>query len=100
MKYYLTNKAKNDLKEIARYTQKVWGIKQRNNYLKLLDRTFSSLALSPEKGILCNHIRDGYRKFWLGNHVIFYRQVISSEIEIVRILHQSMDIENHLGKIS
>ena len=92
----MTNKAKNDLKEIARYTQKEWGIKQRDAYLKLLDYAFFSLSLNSEKGISCDQIRVGYRKFFVGSHIIFYREVAHSEIEIVRILHQSMDVDNHL----
>lgn len=98
MGFFLTNKAKNDLKEIARYTQKEWGIKQRDAYLKLLDNAFFSLSFNSEKGISCDQIREGYRKFFVTSHIIFYREVAHSEIEIVRILHQSMDVDNHLNK--
>jgi len=30
MKIQITTKARQDLKDIARYTQKTWGIKQQN----------------------------------------------------------------------
>jgi len=41
----------------------------------------------------CDEIRPGYRKFPRGSHVIFYRSATDCMIEIVRVLHRSMDIE-------
>jgi len=35
--FTLTETAKNDLKHIALFTQKRWGLEQRNKYLKILD---------------------------------------------------------------
>jgi toxin ParE1/3/4 len=40
-------------------------------------------------------IPGGYRKRAAGSHVIFYRQ-LSHKTEIVRILHQNMDVDSHL----
>ena len=39
--FTLTNMAKDDLKEIGRYTQKRWGRDQRDQYLTMLDTCFS-----------------------------------------------------------
>ena len=98
MAFFLTLKAKADLLDIARYTQKEWGIKQRNAYLTQLDNAFHTLANAPKKGGNCDLIRKGYRKFAIEKHLIFYRLVDSTDIEIVRILHVSMDSEKQLGK--
>ncbi|HAS8147395.1 type II toxin-antitoxin system RelE/ParE family toxin, partial [Vibrio vulnificus] len=38
-----------------------------------------------------------YRKFPQGSHVIFYRQIGSQNIEIIRILHKSMDVNPIFG---
>jgi len=94
--FELTNKAKSDLKEIGLYTQYTWGKKQRDIYLTMLDKSFHILAANPLKGRDCGEIRSGYRKHQAGEHIIFYREINTSLIEIVRILHERMDIEAHL----
>jgi len=50
------------------------------------------LSENPDIGKSCDEIRDGYRKFPQGSHVIFYKQMGSQEILIIRILHKSMDV--------
>ena len=92
--FQLTVKALEDLKEIARCSQKAWGVAQRNLYLKQFDDTFNLIAESPEIGKACDYIKLGYRKFPHSSHLIFYRIPSVEKIEIVRILHKSMDIES------
>ena len=98
MNFYLTRKAKADLKSIARYTQKQWGVHQRNIYLSQVDGAFHDLSEMPGKGRKCDHIRAGYWKYKVGKHFIFYRSINKKEIEIVRILHERMDIPNRLDE--
>ncbi len=93
--FYLTQAAKADLKEIGRYTKREWGVAQRDKYLAMLDECFHTLAAHPFRGTDCGDIREGYRKYGAGSHVIFYRQVAAA-VEIVRILHGSMDTGRHL----
>ena len=40
-------------------------------------------------------IRSGYRKTACGSHMIYFRQD-GDDIEVIRILHQSMDVGRHL----
>ena len=94
--FTLTNKAKSDLKSIAAYTQRKWGREQRGIYLKQFDDAFHLLANSPEVGAKCDFIKLGYRKFPNVGHVVFYRSLSDSKIEIVRILHKRMDVETNL----
>jgi toxin ParE1/3/4 len=94
--FTLTNMAKADLQEIAKFTQNRWGHEQRNLYLKMLDASFHQLAANPLKGKDCSDIRVGYRKLIAGSHLIFYRQPHVDTIEIVRILHGHMDVETRL----
>jgi toxin ParE1/3/4 len=97
MPFYLTEKAKHDLKNIARHTQEKWGKAQRNAYLMQLDASFHDLAKAPGIGAICDYIRPGYSKLKVGRHLIFYHPVEQGkEIEIVRILHERMDIDDHL----
>ncbi|WP_233420329.1 type II toxin-antitoxin system RelE/ParE family toxin [Vreelandella aquamarina] len=41
-------------------------------------------------------MKPGYKKFSQGSHVIFYRAGTESRIVVIRILHNSMDVEQHL----
>ena len=93
--FRLTERAKADLRAIGRYTQTTWGREQRNIYLARLDASFHLLACEPHRGRACDDIRPGYRKYHVGRHLIFYRESPEG-VEIIRILHDRMDIEAHL----
>ena len=71
--FRLTERAKAALHSIGRYTQATWGREQRNNYLARLDVCFHLLAREPHRGRACDDIRPGYRKYHVGQHLIFYR---------------------------
>ena len=93
--FTLSNKAKNDLRDIARYTEKKWGRTQRNLYLKQFDDVFRLLAQAPLSGHACDYIKVGYRKFPQGSHLLFYK-ITKNKIEIMRILHKNMDVKKRL----
>lgn len=94
--FTLTNKARADLKSIATYSQRKWGKEQRRIYLKQFDEAFHLLANTPDVGTNCDFIKLGYRKFPNISHVIFYRSISDTQIEIVRILHKRMDVDLNL----
>ena len=96
--FALTRLAKSDLKAIAKFTEKRWGQAQRNLYIKQFDDTFHMLAGTPTVGKSCDFIMKSYQKFPQGSHVIFYKTSADSAIEIVRILHKSMDINSRFEK--
>lgn len=97
--FVLTNAAKADLKEIGCYTQDTWGVAQRNRYLAMLDESFHKLSGNPLMGRDCSDIRPGYRKHHVGKHLVFYRELETSQIEIVRILHERMDMDTRIGEL-
>lgn len=94
--FILRQKATEDLLAIGRYTRKQWGKVQQRRYLTQLDSAFHDLADKPGLGRACDDIQEGYFKYGVGKHVIFYRHAGKERIEIVRILHGRMDIEQHL----
>ena len=94
-RFRLTVQARADLRDIGRYTQQTWGRDQRNRYLARLDEAFHRLAREPHLGRACEEIRAGYRKYHVGRHLIFYRESVAG-VDIIRILHDRMDIEAHL----
>jgi toxin ParE1/3/4 len=93
--FRLTQLALADLRSIGRYTQINWGRGQRNRYLAKLDECFHLLAEKPLRGVSCDDLRSGYRKYPVGRHIVFYREA-QAGIEIIRILHVSIDVESNL----
>ena len=87
-------RARDDLKTIWRYSFQKWGERQADLYLQQLDDGIRSLVDFPDIGVPCDHIRAGYRKLQVKRHLIFYRRR-DEHIEIVRVLHQAMDVESH-----
>ena len=85
------------MKSIARFTQQRWGVRQRNSYLKEIDQVFRALAKNPLMGQACEELREGYRKFPHGSHVIYYKLLGEEELLVVRMLHMTMDIDFNIG---
>lgn len=92
--FELTKEAKEDLKKIARFTEKRWGRDQRFLYIKQFDDVFHLLAKSPSVGKKCDYIKKGYRKIPQSSHLIFYREDGYIKIIVIRILHKNMDVES------
>ena len=60
---------------------------------QLLDDAFHFLVATPLAGKACDHIKTGYRKFPQASHIFFYKAGAVRKIEIVRVLHKSMDVD-------
>jgi len=95
VKYKLRQAARNDLKDIGRYTLKNYGKTQRNKYLKGLEERFKLLGETPYFGRPRDDIKAGYRCSDYEKHVVFY-YIQNDFVEIFGILHSSMDPELHL----
>ena len=95
--FELTKSAQADLKSIAKFTQDRWGVRQRNTYLREIDQIFRTLAKNPVMGRACDEVREGYRKFPHGSHIIYYQQDDSDVLLVVRILHMTMDVDLQVG---
>ena len=95
-KFYLTNKAVEDLGEIWNYTIETWSENQAEIYYSLLIDSCQELANNPNQGKSYEVVERNVLGFKTGQHIIFYRIVTEKEIEVVRILHGMMDMKNHL----
>lgn len=89
--YRVTPRARDDLRNIALYSQQQWGRAQRNKYLKLLEQRFEWIVEHPLLGKSRSDIGVGYYSCLQGEHVVFYR-INGDTIEIIGVLHQEMDI--------
>lgn len=98
MKYKISNEAQNDLENIWLYTFETWSIEQANRYYNLIIDEIEYLAENPNSGKDYSQVRKGYLRSKVKSHFIFYKiNRRENEIEIIRILHQQMDIENRLN---
>ena len=90
-----TPAARRDLSQIWDYSEEQWGRRQAESYVEDVRAAIERLAADPDRGRPCDDIRDGYRRYPTGRHVIFY-VVDEAGIDVIRILHQSMDVGRHL----
>jgi len=96
MAYVLTPKARRDLADIWRFTNGRWGEAQADAYVRQIAECCQRLSEGALVGADAASIRPGYWKFRVGSHVLFYRMPAVHRLELVRILHQRMDITAHL----
>ena len=96
LKIVILEEAIEDLEEIWFYTFTSWSQEQADRYHSLIIKEIEFLATRPQSGKILDHLRKGYRSSKVKSHYIFYL-VTSNELEIVRILHENMDIPNRLN---
>lgn len=96
MRVRLSAAARRDLSSIWTYSAKRWDEAQADRYVGLFAYSFDGLARGSLKGRNADDIRTGYFKLPVGSHLLFYRMGAAGVIEVVRILHQRMDIDRHL----
>ncbi len=95
-KYRLTNQAVKDLESIWSFTYKKWSLEQADRYYNLVIDEIEFIAANALSGRSMDHIRQGYRATIVKSHIIFYKISNEKTIEIVRILHQRMDVKNRM----
>jgi len=95
--FRITNKAKSDLVNIAHYTEKQWGRHQRFHYLKIIDAAFHLISESPALAQRCNYIAEGYFKYRVQNHLIFFKVRRDKTVIVIRVLHKRMDVVQHIS---
>ncbi len=95
-KVHFTNKAVDDLTEIWNYTVVHWSENQADKYYELLIEACNELAAKPSLGKSYIQINNTTLAYRAGKHLIIFRVLSENEIEIIRILHEMMDLR---GKI-
>jgi len=94
--YTISKKASVDLEEIWLFTFENWSREQADRYFNLLLEEIEFITENPESGKSINHIRENYRSAKVKSQLIFYKIKEAHLIEVIRILHERMDIENRL----
>ncbi|MEN9465489.1 MAG: hypothetical protein RL217_1670 [Pseudomonadota bacterium] len=102
----LAPEAKNDFAYIIRWTRKEFGERQAQIYKTAVKKALLALHDGPKVigvkkrddialGIHTLHVaRDGYK----GRHFIVFRATEPQTIEVLRLLHDSMDLDAHIAE--
>jgi toxin ParE1/3/4 len=93
LKIVVSRRAAMDMRAIFKTSLRTWGILQAEIYLRSLSGAVENLREFQDMGKVLP-IRD-YRSLNIGHHFIIYR-VTGERLHVVRVLHESMDIGQHL----
>ena len=92
----ISAEALSDLEKIWFYTFRKWSKEQADRYYNILIENIEFLRSNFNVGKSAAYIRPGYRVFFIKSHLIFYKSKDDQKLEIIRILHQSVDVEEWL----
>ena len=95
LKIVLHEDAEQDLEEIWFYTFQKWSLEQADRYYNLIFKEIDLLASRPQIGKDIGYLKEDYHSAKVKSHLIFYK-FSKTEIQIIRILHENMDIPNRL----
>src|SRR5688572_3523762 len=98
MRYKISVKAAGDIESIWLYTFENWSLEQADRYINLIFDEIEYIAGNHDAGRDYSYVRKNYRCSKVKSHLIFYRLAEKEKaIEIIRVLHERMDIENRLS---
>jgi toxin ParE1/3/4 len=91
---FLRQAAIDDLNSIWEYTVGEWSEEQADKYYASLKFACIQLGENPDLGKEYQEIKSNLFGLRTGKHIIFYQIVNEQEVEIIRILHERMDLTN------
>lgn len=95
-KYKISKKAIEDLSSIWEYTYYEWSESQADKYYWMLIETCNEISDNPEIGKDYSIIAKNLYGISSGRHIVFYRKKKNSDVEIVRVLHEQMDLQSRV----
>ena len=95
-KVILRQEAIDDLNAIWDYTFEQWSEKQADKYYSTLRFACKEIGEDPDIGKEYTGIKRDLLGLKSGKHIIFYHLISEEEIELIRILHERMDLKNRL----
>jgi|TARA_R100001244_G_scaffold44182_8_gene39959 toxin ParE1/3/4 len=84
-----------DIEEIAEYTIERWGRNQGRSYVAALRKDIESLTEFALRYPLHETSKLNLRRMNSGHHLVFYL-VTDQSVEIIRILHERMDVDDRV----
>ena len=95
-KVILRQEAIDDLNNIWDYTFEKWSENQADKYYATIKFACKGISENPEIGKEYAEISRNLLGLKSGKHIIFYHLISENEIEVIRILHERMDLKNRL----
>jgi toxin ParE1/3/4 len=96
--YIISEKAIEDINKIWNYTAENWSLEQADRYYNLIYDEIEYIVRNFELASDFSKIRKSYKYSKVKSHLIFFKKDKNNEIEIVRVLHERMNIENRLSE--
>ncbi|MDT0554466.1 type II toxin-antitoxin system RelE/ParE family toxin [Patiriisocius hiemis] len=97
-KVILRQKAIEDLNSIWDYTFEKWSEKQADKYYATVKMACNGIGDNPDIGKEYIEISETLLGLKSGKHIIFYQQTSNNRIELIRILHERMDLKNRMAE--
>ncbi|WP_353088985.1 type II toxin-antitoxin system RelE/ParE family toxin [Flavobacterium sp.] len=94
--FRISAKAREDIDIIWLYTFENWSLNQANHYYRLLYQEIKSIVSDVDCGKDIGFIKPGYRQYKVKSHLIIYRIANDGCVEVLRVLHERMDISNRI----
>ena len=94
--YVISEKAVEDINNIWIYTAENWSVAQADRYYNLIYDEIEFIANNFDMARDFGKIRKSYKCSKVKSHLIFFKIDKMNEIEVVRVLHEKMDIEIRL----
>ena len=95
-KVILRQAAIDDLNRIWDYTFEKWSKKQTDKYYTTVKMVCNGIGENLDIGKEYDGISNNLLGLKSGKHIIFYQQISDDRIEVVRILHERMDLINRI----
>jgi toxin ParE1/3/4 len=96
--YIISEKAIEDLNTIWIYTAENWSVEQANRYYNLIVDEIEYVSENFELTKDFGNLRKNYKYSKVKSHLVFFRKTENAEMEVVRILHERMDVQNIIIK--
>ena len=96
--YIISEKALDDLNKIWIYTAENWSVEQANRYYNLMmdEIEFALENFDTLKDF--GSVRKDYRYSKVKSHLVFCKRAENTEMEVIRILHERMDLKIKLAE--
>ncbi|TDD94307.1 type II toxin-antitoxin system RelE/ParE family toxin [Flavobacterium cellulosilyticum] len=96
--YIISEKTLDDINNIWIYTAKNFSVEQADRYYNLIFDEIEYIVLNMDMAHDIGKIRISYHYSKVKSHLIFFKKDKTNKIEVVRVLHERMDIENRLAE--
>lgn len=96
--YRLTRAAEKDVRDIARYTLKTWGVDQARRYGENLEAHFEAIAQGE---VRLRNVTPTWPDLYVSrceHHYVFTLRAAQEKPVMIAILHERMDMLRHIEK--